>query len=322
MPETLPSPSPTVPVTVGIDVAKAHLDVAVSPTGEQWQTPNDERGVATLVERLMSLTPTLVVLEATGGLERLVAAAVATAEVPVAVVNPRQVRAFAKAVGQLAKTDALDAHLLARFGATVQPSPRPLPDATQQALATLLARRRQVVAMLVAERQRVSSASGPVRTRIAAHIAWLAHELTDLDNELGYTLRGSPVWRAQEDLLRSVPGIGPVTALTLVADLPELGTLDPKRLAALVGLAPLNADSGTWRGKRVVWGGRSRVRTALYMATLVATRANPVIRAFYQRLLQAGKAKKVALTACMHKLLTILHAILRSRTPWRSPAIA
>ena len=314
-----PPSSPPIPITVGIDVAKAQLDVAVRPTGEQWQAPNDEHGVAALVERLTRLVPTLVVLEATGGLERLAAAALAAAELPVAVVNPRQVRAFAKAVGQLAKTDALDAQLLARFGEAVRPSPRPLPDVAQQALAALLARRRQVVAMLTAEHQRWGTAHGPVRARIEAHVAWLDRELADLDDDLGRTLRASPVWRAQEDLLRSVPGIGPVVARTLLAELPELGTLDRKRLAALVGLAPLTADSGTRRGKRVVWGGRSRVRAALYMAALVATRYNPVIRGFYQRLLHAGKAKKLALIACMHKLLTILNAIVHSHTPWRQP---
>jgi transposase len=313
---------PLAPVTVGIDVAKARLDVAVRPTGAQWEAPNDEAGVAALVARLAALAPALVVLEATGGLERLAAAEVAAAGLPVAVVNPRQVRDFAKAVGQLAKTDALDAALLARFGEAVRPPPRPLPDAAQQALAALLARRRQVVTMLTAERQRLAAAGAPVRRRVQAHIDWLARELGALDAELGQTLRASPAWRAKEDLLRSVPGVGPVVALTLLAELPELGALDRKRLAALVGVAPLNADSGTRRGKRLVWGGRGRVRAALYMAALVATRYNPVLRAFYQRLLRAGKAKKVALTACMRKLLLILNAIVQTGTPWRHPAAA
>jgi transposase len=314
------SPSPPVPVTVGIDVAKARLDVAVRPTGERWQAPNDEGGLAALVERLVPLAPTLVVLEATGGLERLAAAAVAEAGLPVAVVNPRQVRDFARAVGQLAKTDALDAALLARFGEAVRPPPRPLPDAAQQALAALLARRRQVVAMLTAERQRLGAARPPVRARVQAHVHWLEREVAALDDDLGRTLRASPVWRAQEDLLRSVPGIGPVVALTLLAELPDLAALDRKRIAALAGLAPVACDSGTLRGKRLVWGGRGRVRAALYMAALVATRHNPVIRAFYQRLLRAGKAKKVALTACMRKLLTILNAILHARAPWSHSA--
>jgi transposase len=313
---------PQAPVTVGIDVAKARLDVAVRPSGEAGQAPNDAAGVAALAARLAGLAPALVVLEATGGLERLAAAELAAAGLPVAVVNPRQVRAFAQAVGQLAKTDALDAALLARFGEAVRPPPRPLPDAAQQELAALLARRRQVVVMLTAERQRLAAAGAAVRRRVQAHVDWLARELAALDDDLGQTLRASPAWRAKEDLLRSVPGVGPVVALTLLAELPELGHLDRKRLAALVGVAPLNADSGTRRGQRLVWGGRGRVRAALYMAALTASRYNPVLRAFYQRLLRAGKAKKVALTACMHKLLRILNAIVHAASPWANPAPA
>ncbi len=259
-------------------------------------------------------------LEASGGWELAVTAALGVAKLPVAVVNPRQVHDFAKAVGQLAKTDRLDAQVLARFGEAVHPEPRPLPAADAQALAALLARRRQVVAMRTAERQRLGTAPAAVRARIEAHIAWLEQEVAELDGDLGLLLRASPLWREREALLRSVPGIGPVVATTLVADLPELGQLDRKRIAALVGLAPLSRDSGTVRGKRLVWGGRGRVRSALYMATLVATRFNPVIRAFYERLLKAGKAKKVALTACMHKLLLILNALVRANVPWRQPA--
>jgi transposase len=314
---------PSLPVTVGIDVAKARLDVAVRPgaaAGRTWHAPNDEPGIATLVEQLAALAPTLVVLEATGGLEIPAAAALAGAGVPVAVVNPRQVRDFAKAVGQLAKTDALDAQLLARFGEVVRPTPRPLPDADAQALAALVARRRQVLAMLTAERQRLGTARPPVRDRVQAHIAWLEQELADLDDDLHHRVRESVIWREREDLLRSVPGIGPIVATTLLAELPELGTLDRKRIAALVGVAPLNRDSGTLRGKRLVWGGRGRVRTALYMAALVAVRHNPLLRPFYARLLAAGKPKKVALTACMHKLLLILNAIVRAGMPWRQPA--
>jgi transposase len=317
-----PLPPPAAPVAVGIDVAKAHLDVAVWPGADQWRAPNDEAGVAALGARLAALAPPLVVLEATGGLERLAAAALAAAGLPVAVVNPRQVRDFAKAVGQLAKTDALDAQLLARFAADVRPPPRPLPDAAQQELAALLARRRQVVTMLTAERQRLGAALPAVRERVRAHGRWLERELAAVDDELGGALRASPAWRAKAALLRSVPGVGPVVALTLLAELPELGALDRKRLAALVGVAPLNADSGTRRGKRLVWGGRGRVRAALYMAALVATRFNPVLRAFYARLLAAGKAKKAALTACMRKLLLILNAIVQTGTPWRHPAAA
>ena len=315
--------SPSIPVTVGIDVAKARLAVATRPAGEPWQVPNDAAGVAALAARLVALAPALVVLEATGGLERLVAAALVAAGLPVAVVNPRQVRDFARAVGQLAKTDALDAALLARFAEAVRPPPRPLPDAEQQALAALLTRRRQVVVLLTAERQRLGTVRvAPVRRRIEAHLVWLEGELAALDDALGRALRASPAWRAREDLLRSVPGVGPVVATTLLAELPELGALDRKRIAALVGVAPVARDSGLLRGPRLVWGGRGRVRAALYMAALVATRFNPIFRAFYARLLAAGKAKKVALVACVRKLLTILNAIVRSATPWRLPSVA
>jgi transposase len=308
------------PLTVGIDVAKARLDVACSPATTAWQVANDEAGIADLVARLRPLAPEVIVLEATGGLEIPVAAALAAAGLPVAVVNPRRVRAFAQAIGQLAKTDALDAALLARFGADVRPPVRPLPDADAQALSALLARRRQLVGMLTAERQRLGTARAPVRARVQAHVAWLEAELDGLDGELRQAVQASPIWRATDDLLRGVPGIGPVVALTLVAELPELGRLDRKQIGALVGVAPLNRDSGARRGTRAVWGGRGRVRAALYMAALVAVRHNPVIRAFYQRLLAAGKAKKLALVACMHKLLTIVNAIVHHRTPWAAPA--
>lgn len=310
------------PITVGIDVAKARLDIALRPTDEHWQVANTAAGITALLARLRPLAPALIVLEASGGWELLAATALAEAGLPVAVVNPRQVRDFAKAIGQLAKTDALDAALLAHFGAVVRPTPRPLPEAEAQALSALLARRRQVLAMLTAERQRLGTARPPVRGRVQAHIAFLEQELADLDDELGRTIRASPIWRETEDLLRSVPGVGPVVARTLLADLPELGRLDRKQIGALVGLAPLTCDSGTLRGRRIIWGGRGRVRSALYMAALAAMRHNPVIRAFYTRLLAEGKPKMVALTACMHKLLTILNAIARHRTPWRVPHAA
>jgi transposase len=305
---------------VGIDVAKAQLDVAVRPDGAQWVAANDEAGIAGLVARLGALAPALIVLEATGGRELPLAAALVAAGLPVAVVNPRQVRDFARAVGQLAKTDALDARVLARFAEVVRPAPRPLPDAQAQQLSALLARRRQLVSMLTAERQRLDTAADPVRARVQAHIDWLAQELADLDGELRAALQASPAWRAKEDLLRGVPGVGPVLAVTLLAELPELGELGRKQIAALVGVAPLNCESGTLRGRRSAWGGRARVRTALYMAALVATRFNPTIKAFYARLLAGGKAKKLALVACMHKLLLILNAILRHRAPWRVAA--
>jgi transposase len=307
---------------VGIDVAQAHLDTAIRPTGDQWRTATTEPALTDLVTRLRTVHPTLIVLEATGGLELPVVAALAAAGLPVAVVNPRQVRDFAKATGHLAKTDTLDAQVLAHFAEVVQPPLRPLPDEQTQALAALLARRRQVVAMLTAEQQRLGRTRPPVRGRIEAHIAWLEQELADLDGELRRIIQASPAWREKDDLLRSAPGIGPVVATTLLAEVPELGTLTGKQISALVGVAPLNCDSGTRRGKRAVWGGRGRVRATLYMAALVAVRHNPVIRGFYQRLLAAGKAKKVALTACMHKLLIILNAMLHHRTPWRAPAAA
>jgi transposase len=312
----------TTPRFVGIDVAKARLDVAVRPTDDQWNVPNDEAGISQLVTRLQELAPVLIVLEATGGLELPLAAALAAAGLPLAVVNPRQVRDFAKAVGQLAKTDALDAQLLARFADVIRPTPRPLPAAQAQALSALLARRRQVIGMLVAEQQRLGTALSTVRPRIEAHIAWLRQELAQLDAELQATIRESPVWREKERLLRTVPGVGPVLSMTLVADLPELGQLNRKQIAALVGLAPLNCESGSLRGRRIIWGGRGRVRAALYMSTLVAVKHNPVLRAFYDRLLAAGKPKKVALIACMHKLLLTLNALLRQAVAWHPPAHA
>jgi len=302
--------------SIGIDVAKATLDVAVRPAGARWQVPYTEEGVEGLVQQVQELEPTLVVLEATGRLEVVLVSALAQARLPVAVVNPRQVRDFAKATGRLAKTDAIDAEVLAHFAEAVRPTPRPLPDSQVQALDALVTRRRQVVAMLTAEQNRLHTTSPATRADILAHLRWLERRLAKLDAELGEALRDSPLWREREDLLRSVPGIGPVATMTLVAELPELGTLNRREIAALVGVAPLNRDSGTRRGKRTVWGGRAPVRAALYMATLVATRYNPVIRAFYQRLCLAGKPKKVALTACMRKLLTILNAMLKQHTVW------
>ena len=305
---------------VGIDVAKARLDLAVRPSGEQWTARNDEAGITEVVARLTTLAPTLVVLEATGGLEVPLAAALTAAGVALAVINPRQARDFAKAVGQLAKTDALDARLLARFAEAVRPVPRPVPAEQAQALAALLARRRQISGMLVAEQQRLGTARPPVRPRIEAPLAWLRQELSELDAELQATIRHSPVWREKEQLLRTVPGVGPVLAMTLIAELPELGQLGRKPIAALVGLAPFPCESGRLRGRRMVWGGRGRVRAALYMSTLVAVKHHPVLRPFYERLLAAGKPKKVALTACMHKRLLALNALLRKQVAWQAPA--
>ena len=303
---------------VGIDVAQATLDVALRPGGEHWQVPNDELGRAELVRRLQVQPVALVVLEATGGLETSVAAALGMAPLPVVVVNPRQVRDFAKATGRLAKSDRLDAEVLAHFAEAVHPEPRPLPDDQMRALAALLDRRRQLVEMLTAERNRLQRALAVVQERLEAHIQWLEAELRDVDKELRQAIQKSPLWRAKEKLLRSVPGVGPVLATTLLADLPELGRLDRKEIAALVGVAPLNRDSGTLKGKRTTWGGRAKVRTALYMGTLSATRWNKVIKSFYARLRAAGKSFKVAMTACMRKLLTILNAMVKHGTYWNS----
>ncbi len=301
---------------VGIDVAKAQVDVAVRPTDQLWSISYDESGVRDLVSKLKAIEPAMVLLEASGGLELPLVAALAAAALPVVVVNPRQVRDFAKATGTLAKTDALDATILVHFADAVRPAVRPLRDAETQVLNSLVARRYQVMTMMVSEKNRLGTAINAVRPRIEAHIAWLEQELDDLDEGLRQTLRSSPVWREKDDLLRTVPGVGERLSLTLLAYLPELGTLDRREVAALAGMAPFNRDSGTLRGKRTVWGGRSRVRAALYMGTLSATRCNPVIRDFYQRLLAAGKPKKVALVACMRKLLVTLNSMLKHRTSW------
>lgn len=307
-----------VEVFVGIDVSKATLDVATWPPTAPWTGPHSEASIATLVVRLQALAPTVIVLEATGGLELPLAGALGAANLAVAVVNPRQVRDFAKATGQLAKTDRLDAVILARFAQAVRPTPRILPDALTQELSAVVARRRQVVEMLVAEKNRLTSAPPRVRAEIRRHIRWLETALARLDETLADTIQRSPLWQANDELLQSTPGIGPTMARTLLAELPELGTLNRKQVAALVGVAPLNRDSGTLRGKRTVWGGRAQIRAPLFMCTLVAVRHNPVLKVFYQRLRAAGKAPKVALTACMRKLLTILNAMLKHRTPWRT----
>jgi transposase len=308
-------------VFVGIDVAKARLDVGLAPSGTTWAVAHDEVGIATVVERLEAARPALVVLEATGGLELALVAALVAAGAPVQVVNPRQARDFAKATGQLAKTDRLDALVLARFGAAIRPAPRPIPDAALQEVRALVARRRQLRAMLIAEKNRRSGAPGRLHAQLDEHLAWLKRAVADLDRDLDRTIRGTPAWQARIGRWRSIPGVGPVVSATLLADLPELGTLSRQQIAALVGVAPLNRDSGARRGTRACWGGRAHVRAALFMGALVATRCNPTIRAYYRRLLAAGKPKKLALTACLHKLLTILNAITRHGTSWRpSPA--
>ena len=302
-------------VNVGIDVAKDSLDIAVS-TGERIGCANEEAAVAGLIEHLQTLQPARIVLEATGGYEQTLVATCGIAGLPVIVVNPRQVRDFAKALGRLAKTDPLDAEVLLRFAEAIKPEYRVLPDAQTRELEALVTRRRQVLAMVVAERHRLSLAPALVRGDIRTHIAFLIKRLKDPDRQLADALRASPLWRERELLLGPVPGVGPVLLSTMCAGLPELGRLNRRQMAALVGVAPFNCDSGTLKGKRHCWGGRAEIRATLYMATLSAKRFNPAIRVCYQRLIAAGKPTKVALTACMRKLLSILNAIARDRTPW------
>jgi transposase len=304
---------------IGIDVAKDRLDVHVRPSGEAFAVARDGEGLAVLVARLEALQPTAIVLEATGGFERTVAAALAAAKLPLSVVNPRQIRDFARATGKLAKTDALDAAAIAHFAEAVRPELRPIPDAQAQALGEMVTRRRQIVEMIVAETHRRRQLTQRLLLRrLDRHLALLQEELSEIERDLSNTIGGTPAWRESEDLLKTVPGIGNATARTLLAELPELGTLDRKQIAALVGVAPLNRDSGTMRGRRSTWGGRASVRSVLYMAALVATRHNVAIATFYKRLRNAGKPAKVALTAVMRKLLTILNAILRERRPWQN----
>ena len=303
---------------VGIDVAKDRLDVQVRPSSESFAVARDGKALAALVERLRALVPALIVMEATGGYETVVASAIAAAHLPLAVVNPRQIRDFARATGRLAKTDRLDAAVIAHFAEAIRPPARPVADAEAQALGELVARRRQVIEMIVAEgnRRRRASQRRVIRA-IERHLALLQAELSELDGDIDEAIRKSPAWQADADLLQSVPGVGPATLRTLIAELPELGSLTRRKIAALVGVAPINRDSGTMRGRRTIAGGRPAVRTGLYMATLVASRANPVIAAHYKKLRAAGKTGKQALTACMRKLLVILNAILRDRKPWQ-----
>ncbi len=304
---------------IGIDVAKAQLDVALGPKGERFAVANDERGISALLKRLEPAD--LVIIEATGGLEVPVASALATAGIGVAVVNPRQVRDFARATGQLAKTDALDAQVLVRFGEAVKPQVRALPDAQAQALAAVVNRRRQLVEMLTAEKNRRANSPKVIHKSIDEHVRWLEKRLAGFDDELAALVRQTPIWRERDELLRSVPGVGPVLAATLLAHLPELGALNRKQIAALAGLAPFNRDSGKLRGSRCIWGGRAQVRRVLYMAVVSAVRSNPVIKDFYAQLRARGKYPKSALTACMRKLLVILNAMLHNQTHWHAPAL-
>jgi transposase len=303
---------------VGIDVAKDHLDVHCRPSAEAFRVSYDDAGLTTLLTRLRALTPTSIVFEATGGYEVPLAATLTSAGLPVAIVNPRQIRHYGRAIGQLAKTDRLDARLIARFAEDVRPAARPVPDEQARALGELIARRRQLVEMLVAEQNRRRLLRDRrVQRQLDAHIAWLEEALRRLDQDLTTLMRATPAWREADDLLRSVPGIGPVTACTLIADLPELGRLDRRRIAALVGLAPFARDSGAFQGIRMITGGRPHIRQVLYMATLSAIKCNPAIREFHHRLVAGGRPGKVAVTAAMRKLLTILNAMLRDRRPWQ-----
>ena len=302
--------------SVGIDVSKAALDLSLHPSGKSWQAAHSPAGISALAEELNALEPVVVVVEATGGLETSLAMALGAAGLPVTVVNPRQVRDFARATGRLAKTDKLDAQVLAQFGAAVQPPVRPLPDEARLELRALVARRQQLLEMITAEKNRMRRTTPGVQQRIEVHVQWLQAQLKELDRDQGDFLRSSPLWQEEVKLLQSVPGVGPIVTATLIARLPELGTLNRKEVAALVGVAPFNRDSGTLRGKRTVWGGRGPLRTALYMATLSASRHNPVLREFYQRLCAAGKPKKVALTACLRKLLVILNYMVKHHRSW------
>ncbi len=304
---------------VGIDVSKGHLDYAFYGEAASYQVANDDSGIAKLVEALKGRSVTLVVVEATGGLEMPVVAALLHTGVPTAIVNPRQVRDFAKGLGLLAKTDQIDSHVLARFAQTVRPRVYVLPDEQAAALAALLARRRQLVEMLTMERNRRGSIHASQRERLQAHIDWLQAELDQLDDELDQAIRNTPAWKAKDEILRSSPSVGKGLSSALIIDVPELGTLNRKKIAALVGVAPFNRDSGQFRGRRMIFGGREHVRTTLYMATLNATRFNPIIRTFYERLMKAGKPCKVAIVACMRKFLTILNAMVKNGTPWSPP---
>lgn len=308
-------------VYIGIDVSKDTLDAAAYDNDKTWQVTNDERGIEQLIKDMQQSGPVLVVMESTGGYETQVAYALSQAGIPCAVVNPREVRDFARATKKLAKTDSIDARVLAHFAAVIKPEVRPLSDEDSAELEALLARRRQIVEMITAEKNRSHTARQAVSQDIKDHIVYLQKKLADIDSNLSGKLKESPAQKLREELLRSVPGVGPTLSMTLLIDLPELGQLNRRQIAALAGIAPLNRDSGAYRGKRRIWGGRPHVRATLYMAALVATRFNPVIEAFYDRLCAAGKAKKVALVACMHKMLNILNAILKHGIAWRSTSV-
>lgn len=307
-------------IFVGIDISKAWLDVAVHEQETGWRVGNNDQGIAKLVKELRGLAPELVLVEATGGFEMLLVAELANSGLPVVVTNPRRVRAFARSTGRLAKTDKLDAKLLAHFAAAVRPPVRVLPSEEEEQLTGLLTRRRQMVDMLTVEKNRLHTVRPALRSDIEEHIAWLREKLSKLDEEIDHFVQATPIWVEKDAILRSVPGVGRVTSSTLLAMLPELGKLNRQQIAALVGVAPVNKDSGRKQGKRRVYGGRADVRSVLYMAALAAKKYNPVIKKFYERLIKQGKEKKVALTACMRKLIVVLNAMLRSNQPWRTSA--
>jgi len=304
-------------VYVGIDVSKERLDVATIPSNKKLQFVNDEAGMNKLLSKLVELSPNLIVLEPTGGLEIPIAAAIAAEDLAIVVVNARQIRDYARAMGKLAKTDSLDALVMAEFAQAVRPEVRPLRSEDNLEIKALVSRRRQLMEMLTAEKNRLAIARKHIKPNIQSHIEWLKKEIEDIDQNLRHEIEASPIWKEKDNLLQSIPGVGNVLSATLLAELPELGTLNRKQIAALVGVAPFNRDSGSMKGKRSVWGGRAPIRAVLYMAALVSTRCNPVIKPFYQHLLERGKAKKVALVACMRRLLTIMNAIIKTRRPWQ-----
>lgn len=308
--------------SVGIDVSKKQLDVFIRPLMERKAFTNDSAGIVSLVEDIAAVKPDWVIIEATGGYEVEVVTALAARKLPVCVVNPKQVRDFAKATGRLAKTDAIDSELLAHFGEAVRPEPRPLSDEATLELAGLIQRRHQCLDMLTAERNRWRLATKSARQSIEAVIHVLKKQIEDIDDTIKKLIRSSPVWREKEDILRSAGGVGPVLASTLLAKVPELGKLKGRQISALVGVAPFNHDSGSYRGKRSIWGGRADVRNVLYMAAVSASRCNPQIKELYDRLVTKGKPKKVALVACMRKLLIILNAMVRDNATWSPPALA
>lgn len=303
-------------ITIGIDVSKARLDVAARPGNETAFFTNDEPGCRDLVSLLKRMTPKLIVLEATGGLENLVASMLVAEGLPVVVINPRQIRDFAKATGKLAKTDRLDAQIIAHFGEAIKPEPRPFKDEEGQALTALMTRRRQIIDMITAEKNRLSSSHASVKKDIRETIQWLESRLKDIDSDLSKLIAENVVWQEKSKLLTTCKGIGPVSSTTVLGSLPELGTLNRREISALVGVCPFNRDSGKMRGKRTIFGGRANVRAVLYMATLSAIRFNPPIKQFYDRLVKTGKLHKVAMVACMRKLLTVLNAMLKTMTPW------